>query len=118
MKELLEQVNDINGIEGCMVITHDGIMAMSAMGPNLDEDTVAALSSSLLITLGKAFEPLDWKIMPQEVILTADAGKLVFFDLGRAYLVVVTDPQLRLDTGLVDLRGKARKLKERTQLQS
>ena len=113
MKELLVKLNELNGIQGCMVITHDGIMVASELGGQLDEETVAALSSSLVITLQRAFEPVGQKAQPQEMILTAELGKLAFFDLGRAYLVVVTKPQLRLGTDLVEIRSYARKLQSK-----
>ena len=116
MKEVLEKVNKLNGVKGSMVITHDGIMVTSALDGKLDDDTVAALSSSLVLTLKKAFDPVEKSASPKEMILTAELGKLVFLDLGRAYLVVVTKPKLKLSTDLVDIRSYARKLEARIHL--
>ena len=79
------------------------------LGPKLDEDVVAALSSSLLLALNRAFEPIAGDD-PQEMVLTATDGKLIFNNLGNAFLVVVTRPNLRLDTGLVEIRSFTRKL--------
>ena len=118
MKSLLDQVNRLNGVKGSMVITHDGIMVTSALDPSLDDDTVAALSSSLVITLKRSFDPLGLEMVPEELVLTAELGKLLFFDLGRAFLVVVTNPQLQMTTDLVDIRSVAKKLKARIQFQN
>lgn len=96
-----------------MVITRDGIMVVAAIGEELREDAVAALSSSLAITLKRSLDPVGLEIDPEEMILTAEKGKLVFLDLGRAYLVVVTQPNLRLETDMVEIRGVARKLRDR-----
>ena len=111
MKEQLEKLNGIPGVQGSMVITRDGIMVAAALGPELHEDAVAALSSSLMLTLKRSFDPVGIDLDPEEMVLTAQDGKLVFLDLGNAFLVVVTKPQLRLSSGLVEIRSSARKIR-------
>ncbi len=113
MIDLLEELNAIPGVQGSMVITRDGIMVASALHGELQEDAVAALSSSLVITLRRSLAPLDARVDAEEMILAAEKGKLVFLSLGEAFLVVVTQPNLRLNTDLVDIRSIARKLRSR-----
>ncbi len=113
MKDLLENLNQVPGVDGSMVITRDGIMVTEALGPNLSEDVVAALSSSLVLTLKRGFEAVGGSEIPEEMILSAENGKLIFADLGNAYLVVVTQPNLKLNTDLVEIRSVARKLRNR-----
>ncbi len=116
MKELLGEVNELHGVKGSMVITHDGILAVSALGTDMDEEAVAALSSSLVLVTKRAFDSQNGEQMPEEMMLSAELGKLLLFDLGRAYLVVVTQPQLKLSTDVVDIRSVARRLRARMQL--
>ncbi len=111
MKKQLEKLNGIPGVQGSMVITRDGIMVAAQLGDDMNEDAIAALSSSLVLTLKRTFDPVGKETEPEEMILTATEGKLVFLDLGNAFLVVVTQPQLRLSSGLVEIRGVARKLR-------
>ena len=111
MKKQLVKLNSIPGVQGSMVITRDGIMVAAELGPDLQEDAVAAFSSTLMLTLNKSLDPLDVEIEPNEMVLTAKNGKLVFLDLGNAFLVVVTRPQLRLSSGLVEIRSVARKIR-------
>lgn len=113
MKTLLEEINQIVGVEGSMVITRDGIMVAAALKPKLSEDVLAALSSALVITLKRALEPVGAGEAPEEMMLSASDGKLIFVDLGAAYLVVVTRPHIKLNTDLVAIRSVARKLKSR-----
>lgn len=113
MKDLLDQLTQIPGVHGSMVISRDGILVVASMSQELSEDAVAALSSSLMITLRKSLQPTGAKIDPVEMVLTAERGKLVFLDLDRAYLVVVTRPNLRLDSDMVEIRGVARKIRDR-----
>ncbi|MGE3166208.1 MAG: roadblock/LC7 domain-containing protein [Planctomycetota bacterium] len=113
MKDLLEQINDIPGVLGSMVITRDGILAVACMGQDLREDAVAALSSSIAMTLRRSLEPTSLANDPSEILLTASRGRLLYLDLGDAYLVVVTRPNLRLDTDMVEIRGVAKKIRDR-----
>ena len=81
MKDLLVALNQVPCVQGSMVITDDGIMVAAALGDGLDEDTVAALSSSLVMTLKRSLKPFCEEI-PDEIVLTASEGKLVFLGLG------------------------------------
>ncbi|MCI0652414.1 MAG: roadblock/LC7 domain-containing protein [Planctomycetes bacterium] len=116
MNDLLDQVNELNAVQGSMIITHDGILVQSAISSGLDDDTVAALSSSLVLTIKRAMEPMGVAAPPEEMVLSAELGKLAFFDLGNAYLVVVAEPQLKLNADLVEIRSVVRKLRARFQL--
>ncbi len=117
MKKQLEKLNGIPGVQGSMVITRDGIMVAASLGPDLNEDAVAALSSSLILTIKRGVSSTGVDLDPEEMILTAEEGKLVFLDLGNAFLVVVTQPQLRLSSGLVEIRGVARKIRSICEMQ-
>ncbi len=112
MKTLLKNLNEVPCVQGSMVITDDGIMVAAALGPDLEEDAVAALSSSLVMTLRRSLREFCGEI-PEEMVLTADKGKLIFLSLGPAYLVVVTKKNLKLETDLVEIRSMARKLRHR-----
>lgn len=114
MKEILKKLNETPGVEGSMVVTRDGIMVTAHLGPNLAEDVVAALSSSLVLTVQRSMSFAGMGAIPEEMVLSADRGKIFFADLGNAFLVVVTRANLRLGSDLVELRSAARKLKSRT----
>ena len=115
MKQLLESLNEVPCVQGSMVITDDGIMVAAALGAGLDEDTVAALSSSLVMTLKRSLKPFCEEI-PEELVLTASEGKLIFLGLGSAYLVAVTKKNLKLESDLVEIRSIARKIRHRCEL--
>ncbi len=92
-------------------------MVVEALGPALEVDVVAAHSSALVITLQRALEVIDKDYQqPREMVLSAEDGKLVFSDLGNAFLVVVTRPNLELGTGLVEIRSFSGKLRDRCTL--
>jgi predicted regulator of Ras-like GTPase activity (Roadblock/LC7/MglB family) len=113
MKEILEQLNATAGIRGSMVMTPDGIMAAAALGPDLEVEAVAALASALLVAMKKALRQLVPAESLSQLVLTASDGKMVFVDLGNAYLVVVAKRDVKLDTTMVEIRSAAHHIKNR-----
>ena len=113
MKRILEELNRTAGIRGSMVMTQDGIMAASALGPDLEEDVVAALASALLTAVKKSFNQAAPGESLSELILTASDGKMVFVDLGNAYLVVVAKRDMALAATMVEIQSAAHRIKNR-----
>lgn len=113
MKKILEQLNQIAGIRGSMVMTQDGIMVAEALGPDLDDDVVAALASALLGALNKSLQRLDEEDLVQDLVLTASDGKMVFVNLGNAYLVVMAKQDMVLANTMVEIKSTAHKILNR-----
>jgi len=113
MKEILLKLNENPGIRGSMVMTQDGIVAAAALGPDLEEEVVAALSSTLLTAVKRAVH----EVTPEEdvtaFVLMATDGKLVFLDLDNAYLVVVTKRDLELNTTMVEIESAGKRIRTR-----
>lgn len=113
MKRILEELNRTAGIRGSMVMTQDGIMVAAALGPDLEEDVVAALASALLTTVKRSFNQIAAGESLAELVLTASDGKMVFIDLGNAYLVVVAKRDLALAATMVEIQSAAHRIKNR-----
>lgn len=113
MKNILEELNQEVGIKGSMVITPDGIMVASALGPDLEEELVAAIVSSLLVAVKKVLIKVKAPDQLNSCVLTADNGKIMFYDMGNSFLVVVADKSLRLDTSVIAIQSAMFRLKNR-----
>ncbi|HNS00066.1 MAG TPA: roadblock/LC7 domain-containing protein [Planctomycetota bacterium] len=113
MKRILKELNRTAGIRGSMVMTQDGIMVAAALGPDLVEDVVAALASALLTTVKRSFNQIAAGESLSELVLTATDGKMVFLDLGNAYLVVVAKRDLALASTMVEIQSAAHRIKNR-----
>lgn len=113
MKNVLEELNQEVGIKGSMVITPDGIMVATALGPDLEEELVAAIVSSVLVAVNRTLGQMKTTDGPNSCVLTASEGKIMFYDMGNSFLVVVADCSLRLDTSLIAIRGAMFRLKNR-----
>jgi predicted regulator of Ras-like GTPase activity (Roadblock/LC7/MglB family) len=113
MKEILEKLNQEVGIIGSMVITPDGMMVSAALGSGLEEDRVAAIVSSLLVSVRRCLLELKTPGCAGSCILSAAEGKILFFDMGNAFLVVVADKDIKLDAGIVAIRSAIHRIRNR-----
>ena len=59
MQEILEQLNQVAGVKGSMVVTKDGVVVSEALGPDLDTNTVAAVSSHMIQVASRSLGALD-----------------------------------------------------------
>ena len=113
MKHILEKLNKIAGIRGSMVMTQDGIMVAEALGPDLEDDVVAALASALLVGINKSLTVTETDEKVEELILTASDGKMVFINLENAYLVVMAKHNMEIATTMVEIKSAAHKINNR-----
>ena len=97
-----------------MIVTSEGIVVASILR-DLEEDRVAAMASSVIQEVQRCFQKLNMGQFNQ-FILTSAHGKMVFFDIGVAFLVVVTDKGINLDHTLIEVRGAAFKIKSRAKI--
>ena len=110
MKKLLEQVNELPGVLGSMVMTEDGLPVASVLGAGLDEECVAAFASSSSHAVRRAVTHYGDKA-PDEVVLESEGGNLLLLPIAGATLAVITHPGLEMNTGLVEVRSIARRLR-------
>ncbi len=101
MRTILNKLNRDADLLGSMVITPDGIMVASELGGDLEEESVAAFASSLLVTLKRGLGELQVTSGFTYCTLNASKGKLVFFDMQKAFLVVVTQPNTQIASRIV-----------------
>lgn len=97
MRQILKELNEEADIVGSMVITQDGIMVAASLGKDLEEDALAAFASSLLVSMKRGLAETG---APGEIVsctLKGEDGKISFFDMQNAYLVVVADSDTKLD---------------------
>jgi len=113
VKEILDDLNREEGILGSMVITPDGIMVAAALGPNLEEDRVAAIVSSLLVAVRRCLTELKAPHGLTSCSLNAHQGKILFFDTRNCFLVVVAEAETKLDSEVKSIQGAIDRIKNR-----
>jgi predicted regulator of Ras-like GTPase activity (Roadblock/LC7/MglB family) len=110
MKDILEKLNKSVGVKGSMIVTSDGITVASVLGKDMDENLVAAMASNTIHNAKKALKKLEAQTFDQ-FVLTATYGKMVFVDVGVAFIVVVTDKEIHLDQTLIDVSSAAYRIR-------
>ena len=113
MKNILQTLNQEVGIKGSMVITPDGMMVAAALGQELEEELVAALVSSLLVAARKTATGLRASGELKSCLLHSSMGKIMFYDMGNAYLVVVANTDLKIDSSIIAIRSAIHKIGNR-----
>ena len=117
IREILDGLKDAQGVKGCAIITTDGIMVQSALGPQFQEDVIAGLTSFLVTTTRRSLQESDFGAFTR-FTMNCTHGKLVLYDLGEASLVLVTDQFARLDDCMAAAETAAQKLRDVVRMQS
>jgi predicted regulator of Ras-like GTPase activity (Roadblock/LC7/MglB family) len=113
MREILKELNSSTGTNGSMVITPDGIMVAAAFNADLEEDTVAAFASSLLVSLKRSLSKIRAPGRIGCCTLRASNGSVMFVDMQNAYLVVVAASDQELDPDTSAVQDAIHKIKNR-----
>ncbi len=110
MKDILEKLNQSIGVKGSMIVTSDGITIASVLGKDLDENLVAAMASNTIHNTKRSLKKMNSEGF-NRFVLTANYGKMVFVDIGIAFIVVVTDKDIHLDQTMIDISSAVYKIK-------
>jgi len=112
MLDIISDLNKVAGVKGSMVVTQDGIVVSAALGSELQQEVVAAVSSQMIQTSRRAMDRLGHKSF-KRIILTSSWGRMVFVDLEIAYLVVITSQNIKLDVILIEIDSTAYRIRHR-----
>jgi predicted regulator of Ras-like GTPase activity (Roadblock/LC7/MglB family) len=110
VRSILKELNESVGIRGSMVISDDGMVIASCLGRQLDEEKVAAMASSAVMSVRRTLDQHGLGGFDR-FTLTASHGKLSFTDTGIAYLVVVMDRKLDLGPTELEIESAARRIR-------
>ena len=113
----LQSLQQIPGVLGSMVMTEDGMVVVSDLGPGLDSETLAAITSGARLCIHRAaIQSGDGQ--PHEIVLEGTSGNLVLLEIGEATLIVVTHAGLEMNSGMLEIRSVARKLRGILEIQT
>ena len=109
MQEVLFDLNQEMGIKGSAILTKDGVLVASEIGPPINPDVVAGVSSSVIQLINAGLARMG--VAPfTRFVFNAKYGKMVFYDTGEAYLVVVLDKNINTDLVMMPIQSSARKI--------
>jgi len=103
MYNVLSELNKTSGIRGSMLVGSDGIIIAADLDTQLEDETVGAMSASIVSSVGKAMERIKSET-PAQITVEAENGKLFLADAGIGILTVITEKDVNI--GLVRLEVK------------
>ena len=103
MYNVLSDLNKTTGIKGSMLVGNDGIIIAADIDSQLEDETVGAMSASIVSNVFKAMERIKSEA-PAQITIEAKHGKLFLSDAGVGILTVITEKDVNI--GLVRLEVK------------
>lgn len=113
MESILEELNQVAGVMGSLIIGKDGLVIVSLWDYDIDMNMVGADSADIL---GAAEQLMDEKFQLGSIeFLTMETDKAKFFLKSideSTFLAVVTRPKVNLGLIRLEISAAAEKLKE------
>ena len=103
MYNILSELNKTSGVKGSMLVGLDGIIIAADLDSQIEDETVGAMSASIVANVGKAMERLKSET-PSRITVEADHGKLFLADAGVGILTVIDEKDVNI--GLIRLEMK------------
>ena len=111
LEKILNDINNIGGVEGSAVASRDGLLICSTLKKSHAE-TFAAMSATMMGAAETATTELG-KGIPDRVIVESKNGKIIGTGAGsRALLIVMTEPNASLGLILIETAKASEKIKE------
>ncbi len=122
MKTILENLNRSVGVIGSAVMTLDGMLVESAIaGPSEglgssanDREALAAIGSSLVLSTGRSLGRLGAGV--ESMTIDGSRGRIMLVCAGSAFLLVITDSTITLDSSMLDIRSAVERLQRKISL--
>ena len=104
MKEILNEINDIPGVKGSIVLDKEGLVIASNIMSGLEERTISAMVANIFHEIAAALSSGQGENLSGVQLLT-DEGTVIFQCAPECIITVITEPGANI--GLVSLKMKA-----------
>lgn len=91
IKTLLSKIDTYEGVVGSLIVGHDGLVIASTLAPELDKDTLGALSTAMYSHLGIATDKLERGKLGQVLFRTQGDKLTVLTSVAVGILAVFAD---------------------------
>ena len=116
ISQILQSLNKINKIKGSMVITTEGIIISSEVNIDVDKDRMAAFCSAIGLSITNSFKKIEAKPFSRYIV-NSEKWKLCFINIGKSYLIVISEVDIDITTLNVELYKTADLLKKTGRLE-
>jgi len=110
LRPLLRAMNQAQRLDASAVISGDGFVIASELGPDVDSNRFAAMSASLLTLADRAAREVD-RGMLRQVVIEGERGTMLLVRAGpRAVLAVAAPASVNLGMIFIETRRTALKI--------
>ena len=110
MRDVLDRLNQEMGVRGSLVVTDDGVVAAASMVREEDRDLLGALATDISLKLKSALREGGLE-GHKRLVLDAEYGRIVLYDLDVASLVVVLDRTINAEATMIEIESAAARVK-------
>lgn len=103
IREILQKIEDTTKLEGCAVITRDGVRIASSASTSVDADMLSAASAAMISTGEMASMQLNYGSL-SDIIIRGDDGHILLTRAGPNHMLVAASKdttQLGLNLGIL-----------------
>lgn len=98
------------GVRGSLVVTDDGVVAAASMVREEDRDLLGALATDISLKVKSALREGGLE-GHRRLVLDAEYGRIVLYDLDVASLVVVLDRTINAEATMIEIESAAARVK-------
>ena len=110
MQDVLDKLNQEMGVRGSLVVTDDGVVAAASLVREEDRDLLGALATDISIKVKSALREGGLE-GHNRLVLDAEYGRIVLYDLEVASLVVVLDRTINADATMIEIESAASRIR-------
>ena len=110
MRDVLDRLNQEMGVRGSLVVTDDGVVAAASMVREEDRDLLGALATDISLKVKSALRQGGLE-GHKRLVLDAEYGRIVLYDLEVASLVVVLDRTINAEATMIEIESAAARVR-------
>ncbi|MDP2845565.1 MAG: roadblock/LC7 domain-containing protein [Candidatus Methanoperedens sp.] len=112
LEKILKDINNIGGVEACVVASRDGLLICSTMPKKQHAETFAAMSATMIGAAETATTELG-KGITDRIIVESKHGTIIGTGAGsKALLLVMTQPGAGLGLVLIETTKASEQIKQ------
>ena len=110
MQDVLDRLSQEMGVRGSLVVTDDGVVAAASLVREEDRDLLGALATDISMKVKTALREGGLQ-GHKRLVLDAEYGRIVLYDLEVASLVVVLDRTINADATMIEIESAAARIR-------
>ncbi len=111
MRAILRNLTRVSGVQGTVLVDRDGMVILSELDADLDEERVGAMAAAIVATVEDSLAKVERGPLVH-LQMDAEDGKIIVEEAGKALLVVLTEKSVNIGLIRIEMKTAADKLKQ------